>query len=214
MTTATPTYVEAASGVLVAVDRADRVQDCAAVDPTERARADQMPAWRAAEYLGARGLLRRLLAEAGYGASGAILNRPSGQPYLPAHPRLGISLSHSDGLVAAAVGVDRRVGVDVQTPVPVGAALLERCCTPGGRFELAALPPQRRATEFAWIWTVQEACVKAAGAGLAGRPWRIPVEPRAREGRWSGYTWIALRDQTSTPTACAYLDAEQEADSV
>lgn len=36
-----------------------------------------------------------------------------GRPYLPAHPGVGVSLSHTDGLVAAAVGPGA-VGVDVE----------------------------------------------------------------------------------------------------
>lgn len=44
----------------------------------------------------------------------AECERPGhGRPYLPGHPDVGVSLSHADGLVAAAVGPGA-VGVDVE----------------------------------------------------------------------------------------------------
>ena len=61
-----------------------------------------------------------------------------------------------------------------------------------GSVELAELLSQRGIGIEAGIWTVQEACVKAAGSGLAGRPWRIPVEVAQLHGRWRGYRWVSL----------------------
>ena len=72
--------------------------------------------------------------------------------------------------------------------------------------ELDRLPERERAVEFAWVWTVQEACVKAEGTGLAGRPWRIEVPPRPRTGQWGGYRWIPLRGSTDTPLSCAFWE--------
>ncbi|WP_353946863.1 4-phosphopantetheinyl transferase [Streptomyces sp. HUAS MG91] len=55
-----------------------------------------------------------------------------GRPSLPRHPRLGVSISHAEGLVAAAVGLGR-VGVDVERydRVPPDPELVRRRFPPG-----------------------------------------------------------------------------------
>lgn len=163
-------------------------------------------AWRAREHAAVRALVRRLLTAVAGPDAGAtpIAARPHGQPYLPLRPDLAISLSHSGDWVAAAVGVGPEVGVDVQVPQDTPATLLRRCCGPATREALAAMPRPRRELEFAWIWTAQEACVKATGLGLAGRPWAIPVEVGQRCGTWHGVSWLALRDRFPVPVSCAY----------
>jgi 4'-phosphopantetheinyl transferase len=148
---------------------------------------------RGTQHEAARELLRRLLRRVARTAAAApIAAEPAGRPYLPDHPGLGISVSHDGPLVAAAVAVDRQVGVDVQNPpgdvhARTARRILGRhapgvlAASDGGRYELAA------------VWSAQEACVKAAGTGLAGRPWAIPVDPYHPAGRWRGYRWITLR---------------------
>jgi len=98
----------------------------------------------------------------------------------------------------------RRVGVDVQLPPPeVSDGLLRRCLRDRAG-ELTALPQAVRAREFAWVWSVQEACVKADGTGIAGRPWSIDVPVRPRSGRWRDLTWLSLRDHSGIPLSCAF----------
>jgi 4'-phosphopantetheinyl transferase len=199
------TLLRPGAGVTLAVARTSAFADAVPVDADAHPAPD-LPAWRAAESRAARALLRWLLArEVNADAAAApVAARASGQPYLLGHPDLGISLSHGHGHVAAAIGVGRAVGVDVQAPVPVSAGVLSRCCVPAVRDELAALPDAIRDLEFAWIWTVQEACVKAAGTGLAGRPWSIPVERGQRDGEWLGHRWTSLRDDSAVPLSVAH----------
>ncbi|MCK7622620.1 4'-phosphopantetheinyl transferase superfamily protein [Streptomyces sp. RS10V-4] len=168
-------------------------------------RAAALPEWRAREFLAGRGLLRELLAAVRPDLADAeIAPGPRGRPGLRGHPGVGVSVSHTEGGVAAGVAVGRAVGVDLQHPADrVGPALARRLL-PGHVEQLAALPPERAAAEVAWVWTAQEACVKASGAGLAGRPWTIDVAPGARTGHWAGYRWTALRDHSTTPLSCAY----------
>jgi 4'-phosphopantetheinyl transferase len=195
----------AGQAVTLAVARTSAFADVIPVEPDAHMTRD-VPAWRAAESRAARALLRWLLAgEVSVDAAAApIAARWSGQPYLVGRPELGISLSHGHGHVAAAIGIGLAVGVDVQAPVPVSAGVLGRCCLPEVRDELSALPDAVRDLEFAWIWTVQEACVKAAGTGLAGRPWSIPVERGQREGEWLGHRWRSLRDDSAVPLSVAH----------
>jgi 4'-phosphopantetheinyl transferase len=211
--------VRLAPGVLVAVAR--HRPDCAVPadepdaepDAEDVAAARAMPSWRAAEFLAGRATLRRLLAlVAGERAARArVAATGRGRPYLPELRHLSVSVSHTDGWIAAAVGEHRSVGVDVQAPAPVADAVLRRCCTDQSLRFLTALPAARRAVEFAWIWSVQEACVKAAGLGLAGQPWRIPVRARASAGRWRDYQWTTLRGRFPVPVSCAYGDGENDA---
>jgi 4'-phosphopantetheinyl transferase len=87
--------------------------------------------------------------------------------------------------------------VDVQVPFPVRDAMIRRCCG-----EPARLGPLRD-LEFAWIWSVQEACVKATGAGISGRPWTVPVQVGQTVGRWESLRWRAFRDGWPVPVSCA-----------
>lgn len=190
------------------------VAAASAMEPLLRVPADArdllaaggLPTWRVPEHLAARTLLRRLLGEVvgPVAAASPLAGRPGGQPYLTERPDLGVSLSHTDGWVAAAVSSDGAVGVDAQRPVPVGGGLLRRCCSPPARTALLRLPEPARELEFAWIWSVQEACVKAAGSGIAGRPWTIPVDVGQHSGRWRAVSWMALREVWSVPVSCAH----------
>ncbi|AHH99582.1 hypothetical protein GCM10010174_18420 [Kutzneria viridogrisea] len=197
-----------ADTVKLAFARVTETSTRLATEEDRRAGAEQA-AWRQREYLAARALLRGLLTElADLAAARASLSADeAGRPFLLGRPDLAVSLSHEDGWVAAAVAVGQgaRVGVDVQVPVQgTDLSLINRCCGPRARAELAAMPGERRDHEFAWIWSVQEACVKAEGTGLAGRPWTVPVEVGGTAGRWGDYHWRSLRDRAPIPLSCAY----------
>ncbi|MEU0163152.1 4'-phosphopantetheinyl transferase superfamily protein [Streptomyces sp. NPDC006261] len=164
-----------------------------------------MPPWRAREHLAGRALARTLLSKSlGLPSHTPLRSRTGGPPCVPGHPRLSVSISHSGDTVAAAVA-HQPVGIDIQAPSPPSEGLLRRCCSPSAAAALRRLPPEERALHFAYLWTAQEACVKALGTGLAGAPWRIDVAPGAREGRWRRLTWRHLTDIGSPlPTCLAY----------
>ncbi|MFB7029364.1 MULTISPECIES: 4'-phosphopantetheinyl transferase family protein [unclassified Streptomyces] len=196
-------------GVHHLVARNEEVLGALPVAAADRATAEGLPPWRAAEHLASRTLLRFLLREigedAGDAGDGPVGALPGGRPYLPGRPGLGVSLSHSSGWVAAAVGRGRDVGVDVQVPAAVGDRLLRFCCAPGDADALAALPEEARRSGFARIFAVQEACVKAVGEGFSGRPWAVPVPLGARTGTWNGVRWSASHDgRDGAPVACAW----------
>lgn len=174
--------------------------------PSDVLAAQGLPEWKALEQLAARALLRWLLAVEYGGATAGlpIAARPSGQPYLERRPDLSISLSHDGGYVAAAVGRELAVGIDVQQPVPVPDGLIRRCCGSAGQQQLAQLGQPQRIVEFARIWTVQEACVKLTGAGLSGRPWSVPVAVGQRAGQWQASNWRTLRSSCPFPVSIAF----------
>ncbi|KVT52582.1 4'-phosphopantetheinyl transferase family protein [Burkholderia ubonensis] len=180
-------------------------QPPASQHPDDLAATRDWPGWRRAQSLGARGLLRALLTRVAPAAADATLRAaPSGQPRLEGWPSLGISLSHDGGVAAVAVGVDRPVGIDVQMPPDdLSERLLHRCLRAQAPAVLRLDAPAR-ALEFAWIWSVQEACVKCTGAGLAGQPWRIDVPLGAATGRWRDVGWRTLRHCSDLPISCAF----------
>ncbi|MFE7131721.1 4'-phosphopantetheinyl transferase family protein [Streptomyces sp. NPDC057638] len=182
--------------------------------PADRAAADGMADWRAREFLAGRAALRHLLAEVAPDAAELpVVRGHHGRPLLAGRPDLGISVSHDAGQTAAAVAFGRAVGVDVQRPPERLDPRMVRRCVRAGHATLAALPPAEQGVEFAWIWTAQEACVKAEGTGLSGAPWRVDVRPRQTRGTWKGFTWRALRDHgdhgdhtalSAIPVSCAW----------
>lgn len=160
----------------------------------------------------ARELLRGLLTSVAEQrtAVGRLEKNLLGRPYLPDSPSVGVSISHSPPYAAAAVSLSHsEVGIDVQVPVAVTERFVRRCCSAGASY-LMSLKPAERDLETAWIWSVQEACAKASGLGLAVRPWTIEVPVQPRSGRWGDYQWLSLRGISDVPLSIACRRSEVE----
>jgi 4'-phosphopantetheinyl transferase len=125
-------------------------------------------------YLAAHALTRAVLAPL-VGASEPELQFEAGahgRPELiqPAHaPRLRFNLSHTRGLVACAVALERAVGVDVEhaerrTDI---AQLAPAVFSDVERASLDALPEADKRARFFRLWTLKEAYIKAIGKGLS-----------------------------------------------
>jgi 4'-phosphopantetheinyl transferase len=152
------------------------------------------------EHRRGRLLLRRLVREVLTRDEVEIAVTDRGAPWLVGH-RAGVSISHTSRYTAAALWPAGPVGVDVEeAPDALDARLVRRCCGPWHGY-VNDLPPSQRSAAFVRVWTVQEACVKALGLGLAGAPWRIPVPPLAVRGRWREVVWMAQR--CAAPAALA-----------
>ncbi|MFI5860532.1 4'-phosphopantetheinyl transferase family protein [Streptomyces sp. NPDC051546] len=96
-----------------------------------------------------------------------------GRPYLPCRPGLGLSMSHADGLVAAAVGPGA-VGIDVEpsTRRPGPPGVLSRLLPESGLREAAAAPDPGPA--LLRLWVRGEAVLKAGQDGLRVLTWSDP----------------------------------------
>jgi 4'-phosphopantetheinyl transferase len=94
-----------------------------------------------------------------------------GKPWVPAMPDVHVSVSHSAGAVAVAVGRDGPIGVDVEELGEFQAAELESLAacvlTLEERAHLARLPVASRTGAFTTYWTRKEAVGKATGEGIA-----------------------------------------------
>jgi 4'-phosphopantetheinyl transferase len=152
------------------------------LDAAEKARAARFRVEHASiAYTFAHGLLRRWLAElSGLAPEGlAFTAHSGGKPRLRDHPRLCFSLSHTRGLVAAVVALDREVGIDVEAvdDGEMTADLLALALSAAERQDLEGLPPTDRREAFFRAWTRKEALLKAAGEGLSRAPAEVEVAP-------------------------------------
>jgi 4'-phosphopantetheinyl transferase len=178
--------------------------------PNDLAAAEGLPDWRAAEFLAGRRVLRQLLADTNREAAAAdIAYTERGRPQLVGHPRLGISIGHDGDLIAVGVARGHAIGVDVQhPPAAIRHSMVQRCLRHHST-AVSRLPMAQRTLEFAWVWSVQEACVKAAGTGISGRPWSIDIPPKVRQGRWGEYEWITFRGHSDVPFSCAFAPSPE-----
>jgi 4'-phosphopantetheinyl transferase len=135
-----------------------------------------------------------------------------GQHGKPRLPGLHVSVSHSGGTVAVAVGLDGPVGVDVEELGQHDPSELERLVVdvlaPEEQAALAQLTDRNRVRGFLAYWTRKEALVKATGDGLS-TPLDSVVVSRPSESprllRWEGqeqgvslHTLDAPRDVVGT----------------
>ncbi len=90
-----------------------------------------------------------------------------GKPAFANHPQLHFNLSHSDTLVACALG-EKPMGVDVQTIVKARPSLVNYTM---GEKEIAQFNslanPEAQNLFFTQLWTLKESYVKATGQGLS-----------------------------------------------
>lgn len=109
---------------------------------------------------------------------------PSGRPVATVRggeTRVGVSLSHAGGLVGAAVGGVRGVGLDIVAATEAGPALDAWFTTA----ELAMLRDDDGHSR-AQLWAAKEAAFKAAGLDEGFRPLAVVIGPSGPAGfRWS-----------------------------
>lgn len=107
---------------------------------------------------------RRLLGYAlarDHGISDAVVAKePTGKPYLTGHPHLCISITHTDEIVAVAIG-DSPVGIDAEAVGDIRSRVAERLFTNVER-EYVGDDPLR----FFEIWTRKESFAKLTGDGI------------------------------------------------
>jgi 4'-phosphopantetheinyl transferase len=139
----------------------------AALTPAEHARAERFREGRdRVQFMAARWLLRSIL-KTYFGLEGADIQAPEREKprlvgdHLPAG--LDFNLSHTSGLVACAIGLGVRVGVDVER--------VDRRVNAGAVAAAHFAPGEQAICRddqgFLRLWTLKEAVAKAVGLGLA-----------------------------------------------
>jgi len=154
-------------------DRIDRWRE--GLDRAEQDRADRFYfSEDRVTYIGAHALKRRLLATVGGLAPSewrftiGPFGKPEIDPVLDRR-RLRFNLSHTRGLVACAVAIERDLGLDVEAGDRVrnGIDIAGRFFAPAEVELLRAAAEAQRADAFVRIWTLKEAYIKATGRGLS-----------------------------------------------
>ena len=95
-----------------------------------------------------------------------IVHDDKGKPFWKGG-ELSLSLSHSGGYIAVAVGHEP-VGVDVECRQKVDLAIARRWFRDEEYAYLAALDPDVQRREMLRFWTLKESALKRRGEGLAG----------------------------------------------
>jgi 4'-phosphopantetheinyl transferase len=116
--------------------------------------------------------------------------------------QLRFSLSHTAGLAACAVILERDIGVDVENRSrPAAAEVAERFFSERERRDLRRASIDHRDGKFLEYWTLKEAYVKARGLGLSlpleqfsvyperGGQWRIAFEPPLNDDPAQWWLW-------------------------
>jgi len=103
--------------------------------------------------------------------------------------RLRFNLSHTEGLAACAVTLDRELGVDVEYLDRRGetVALADRFFAPAEARALRALAEGEQRGRFFAYWTLKEAYIKARGMGLA-----IPLDQFAFDVDATGVKGVTI----------------------
>ncbi len=153
----------------IALARTDEIPASALdyLDAAERQRHDAMRSKRRRrEFVGGRMLAKHLLARVSGkpAAAQAIRIAESGQPESDA--ACGLSIAHSNGLLACAAAPDSKVGVDIELPSTARhtARISRACFTKAESDWLSSAPPE----SFYRLWVLKEAWLKARGSGLSG----------------------------------------------
>ena len=174
-----------------------------------------------ARFVGARGLLREILARYlnappgrlsfGYGAQG--------KPFLERQSTLRFNVSHSFDAMLLAVAHMREVGVDVEGVRNSGVATEETynmVLSEPEKQALARFGGEDRRMTFLRFWTLKEAYIKADGRGVSLPLERIDVSaPEGRlavldqaTGEWRKCPRWELRTLAPVPGYVAALAAE------
>lgn len=147
----------------------------ALLDDEERARAARFYFDRDREaFIAAHALLRVLLSSeaalpaADWRFSVNAFGKPEAILVLGSPP-LRFNLSHTHGLVAAALTCEHDIGVDVEKldPERLSLDLATRFFAPQEIALLRAVPVADLTDALYGIWTLKEACIKAIGTGLS-----------------------------------------------
>jgi 4'-phosphopantetheinyl transferase len=123
--------------------------------------------------------------------------------------RLRFSLSHTRGLAACAIILDRDIGLDVEyLTADARTEVAEQFFSARERRDLLCAGPDVRPVRFLEYWTLKEAYAKARGLGLSLEPhqfsfykdvagrWSIASGPPLYEDseRWQFWSWQAGND--------------------
>ncbi len=145
-----------------------------ALDEPERNQAERFYHRRDRDaFIAAHALTRSMLAEATGvpAASLRFVKGPYGKPEVArsaGERQVHFNISHTNGLVACAVGADCELGVDVENAERTTSLdVAHRYFAPEESAVVLSALPEQRLPLFYKFWTLKEAFIKATGEGLS-----------------------------------------------
>lgn len=163
------------------------------------------------QYLVTRGFIRSLLTRYVPHVTPSMWRFETnkyGRPHIKADPdipKIQFNISHTKGLVAIAIAMEREIGVDVETVTRDGdqVSIADRFFSAKEVEELHTLPASRQKDRFFDYWTLKESYIKARGMGLSiplgdfsfilGPAPQIGIEIAEKQNdqpeRWAFRTW-------------------------
>lgn len=179
----------------LSADELRRVERC--LDPTHAQRLR-------ASRVGLRAVLSGYLDVA---PADIVFSRTrAGAPVLVGQPKQDFSLSRSRRFALVAVGLGRRVGVDLQGPAPASndcTALARHVLDADERVVFETLDAGRRRQTFLAAWTRREAALKAMDVGLLDP--RAPTPDETGEYALLSSGWQLLRPSLATRETIALV---------
>jgi 4'-phosphopantetheinyl transferase len=188
------------------------------LDESERAVHREIAPSRRSGWLAGRAVARASLARlAGVPPAELKLIRPRwAKPRLDPRHRLStsidFSLAHAPRLVMMGVSSNGPIGVDVERVDAVRAVGGRRALDDRELEALAHVAPADQTAECLRVWTVKEACVKAAGVALRNVR-SVHVSPGS-QGVWRSWRWQTVDLGEATAAAVATHASAPEANAV
>ncbi|MFE9441196.1 4'-phosphopantetheinyl transferase family protein [Streptomyces sp. NPDC006602] len=180
------------------------------LDPADRRRLAVLRHPLVRDRLLASRLLAKEVAAAALGTPPAritLAGEPGGRPTLAGRPGVGISLSHTAGLVLVGLCHGGRIGVDAERAdrrLPAADTLCRHHCSPEERAWLASLPDAEREGELVRLWTLKEAYAKAVGLGMSldfATHGFLPRRPAAGRSGSAPYGLVAAAGHTGVQSS-------------
>jgi 4'-phosphopantetheinyl transferase len=121
-----------------------------------------------------------------------------GKPALVGPDWLSFNLAHSADLAIYGITSESTLGVDVEwVQLELDMLSVGRRVFPPEAFkQLEDLPPHAQRAEFFELWTLLEACMKAAGTGMSMDPRTIQLEPTRTVARTPAVGSVSAADWT------------------
>ena len=162
------------------------------------------------QYLITRAVIRSLLSRYHPSVAPAewcFEKNQYGRPHLDPkhHSPLRFNISHTEGLIACALVLDREIGVDVENLSRGGdlVDIADRFFSPAEVADLHRVPAEGQSDRFFDYWTLKESYIKARGMGLSipleqfsfhiddGTGLKLSVDPRQNDPaeRWQFQHW-------------------------
>ncbi len=158
-----------------------------ALPPSDLSAANHFEGLEDARHFALRRTFQRCFLKSAFNFQGPLSELPLRQerdspPRCELPPETSLSFSSSGTMAIAAISATTKIGIDVEylRPVPNALELAKRFFDQREAAYLESLAPLDCDAEFLKLWSIKEACLKAAGKGVVYGPEKFVIDPRYR----------------------------------